>query len=152
MNTDDTSWICGLMRLNTDALGFVPQSTVYSQYVRHGRYIMQTDAHGRNVGYLLHGAAKPGCVLTVAQHCIDNDKRLQGFGRVAFETLLDRAVQANCKSIRLKCAEELPSNEFWRGMGFDVIRVDHPVNRRKRAINVYWLDLRHMVAALPLHI
>lgn len=137
----ERSWIAGLMRENYEAVGFLPFSTLERQYIANERYILQTEEHGRNVGYLLHGALHPGGILTVAQHCIQYDSRLRGYGEVAFQTLIDRAKHANCRAIKVRCAAELPSNEFWCAMGLQVVNVKHPINRRNRAINVMMLDL-----------
>lgn len=138
--SNDTSWIAGLMRQNYDAVGFLPYEAV-QEYIDLGRYVMQTNEHGVKVGYLLHGKPTPGGILTVAQHVIEVDKRLHGYGQEAFNVLLDRAKQANCRAIKVRCAEDLPSNAFWQEMGLEVVNVQHVANKRKRAINVLLLDL-----------
>ena len=135
-----TSWIAGLMSKNTDALGFLPFAAI-DRYVMSGQYVMQTDQHGNNIGYLLHGKPTPGSILTVAQHCIEEDKRFRGYGRDTFQELLSRAERANCRAIKVRCAADLPSNAFWLEMGFQIVRIDHRANRRNRDINVMLLDL-----------
>jgi GNAT superfamily N-acetyltransferase len=145
---DDTSWIVGLMRANYDAIGFIPETTVAEQYIRQERYILQLDERGNRVGFLLHGAVHSGGLLTVAQHCIDDDHRLHGYGEQAFETLLSRARQGGCHGIKLRCASELPSNEFWQRMGLIHTATQHPVTVRHRTINIYLLDLWPTLFAL----
>ncbi len=103
--------------------------------------MLQEDEVGRRVGYLLHGKPTQGGLLVVSQHCIDTDKRLRGYGEKAFQEVIERARQANCKGIKLRCAEGLESNAFWQAQGLEVVSVQHPQNWRKRAINVYLLDL-----------
>lgn len=137
---NETSWIAGLMRENYDAVGFLPYEAV-QEYMDLGRYILQTDESGIKVGYLLHGKPMPGGILTVAQHCIETDKRLHGHGQEAFKTLLDRARAANCRAIKVRCASDLPSNEFWRAMGLEVVNVRQGGRKRQRDINVMLLDL-----------
>jgi hypothetical protein len=137
---EETSWIAGLMKENYDAVGFLPYEAV-QEYIDLGRYIIQTDERGNKVGYLLHGKPTPGGILTVAQHCIETDKRLRGHGQDAFEELLNRARQANARAIKVRCASDLPSNEFWKSMGLEVVNIKHPNNARKRDINVMLLDL-----------
>lgn len=138
---DDYGWIIGLMRVNSEALGFIPDQRIFDWYIPNECYVMQHDERGRKVGYLLHGLPQSGRILTIQQHCIELDKRMRGYGETAFDTVLERARQAQCRAITLRCAEELPSNEFWKALGFKLTNVDHHPNRRKRAINVYTLDL-----------
>jgi hypothetical protein len=138
---DDLAFICGLMRENYEAVGFLPNTVIRQRYISLGRYVLQTDERGRKIGYLLHGKPTPGGLLTVAQHAIDYDRRLNGHGQAAFETLLDRAKHANCRAIRVRCAADLPANSFWQSMGLDLVGIQHVANKRKRAINILWLDL-----------
>ena len=137
----DTSWIAGLMRHNYEAVGFLPLSALDRQYIANDRYIIQSHENGNRVGYLLHGKPTAGGILSVAQHCIEDDKRLNGYGQQAFEALLERARQANCRAIKVRCAQGLPSNDFWRRMGLAVTRIDRTENARRRAVNVMLLDL-----------
>jgi hypothetical protein len=137
----DLSWIEGLMKANYEAVGFIPNTTLYEDYIVTERYILQTDERGRRVGYLLHGKPRPGGLLVVSQHCIDMDKRLHGYGEAAFRELMERAKIANCRGIKLRCAEDLESNAFWQSQGLELASVQHPENTRHRAINVYLMDL-----------
>lgn len=129
------------MRENYEAVGFIPITTVAQRYIARGQYILQPNHRGSPVGYLLHGKPTAGGVLTVAQHVVDLDWRTRGYGRQAFIELLARARIANCRAIHLRCAEGLPSNEFWASMGFETTSVLTPANVRQRAINVMVLDL-----------
>lgn len=141
MRMDDVSWIAGLMRENYEAVGFLPLNSLQSQYAGNGRYILQCDERGNRIGYLLHGNPKPGGILSVAQHCIQFDKRLRGYGEETFHKLILRARHANCRAVKVRCAAGLPSNEFWLAMGLELVKVDDGPNRRKRPINVLLLDL-----------
>jgi len=135
------SWIVGLMKQNYDAVGFIPSPTLQSQYIAAGRYVLQCDERGKPVGYILHGSVRPGRVLVVSQHCIDLDKRLHGYGRQAFDTVVERAKMANCRGITLHCAADLASNAFWQAVGLQLTSVKSPANTRQRQIHVYALDL-----------
>jgi len=138
---DDISYIVGLMRENTDAVGFIPQTTVESRYVREERYIIQADERGKRTGYVLHGKPTAGGVLTIAQAVIDHDFRERGHGRLAVESVIERARFAKVREIVLRCADDLEANVFWRALGFTKINATQPNNRRRRAINVYALGL-----------
>jgi hypothetical protein len=137
----DLSWIVGLMKANSEAVGFIPETTLEEDYLTTGRYILQCNEQGQRVGYLLHGLPRPGGLLVVSQHCIDMDKRLHGYGEEAFRELVERARIANCRGIKLRCAEDLESNVFWQSQGLEHVSTQHPDNRRKRAINIYLMDL-----------
>lgn len=138
--SDDVGWIAGLMRENYEAVGFIPYRGI-EKYIHTGRYILQSNEVGKSVGYLLHGKLSPGGIVVVSQHCIDMDKRMKGYGEKAFLTLLERARVNNCRAIKVRCAADLPSNDFWLEMGLKVTRVMNPNNQRHRQINVMVLDL-----------
>ena len=130
------SWISGLHRENSDALGFIPMPTIDRQYVQHGRYVLQKDAKGRNVGYLLHGVIAPGRSVVLSQACIQHEKRLKGFGEEAVSALVDRSEKSGASSIRLRCAEDTSAVEFWNHLGFNLERWEIPGNKRNRRIAV----------------
>jgi hypothetical protein len=133
---DTLEFILGLMRQNTNALGFIPSTTVDSRYVTNGLYLVKLKT-----GYLLHGVPKTGQRLTIAQHCVEFDKRNHGHGMDLVNQLIERAALAQCKNIVLRCADGLPANDFWLLAGFEHTATLKPGNQRKRAINVYTLDL-----------
>lgn len=136
---DDLSFIIGLMQQNTDALGFIPEPTVRQRYDE--RYIIQTDDYGRKRGYLLHGSPAPGGVLTIAQACIEFNHRRNGFGFSVVQQLIDRADAAQVRAIKLRCADDLEANRFWKAAGFELTKQEYPHNRRQRIINTYLLDM-----------
>lgn len=127
-------WIIGLMRENYEAVGFIPATTVEQRYIAQGRAIIQTDARGRNVGYLLHGALRYAAPISVAQHCIDIDNRLRGYGEAAVQTLIARAARIGASAITVRCADTLPSVDFWRAQGFQVRRIIPGGAARNRSI------------------
>lgn len=133
------SWIAGLMRENYEAVGFIPDTKLRDHYLAHERYVLQTDESGRRVGYLLHGVPQPGHSLTVAQHCIQVDRRSHGYGEAALAELIERADRVGCPSIRVRCATDLDSLEFWLGQGFRLLEVVPGGVRRQRQIARLWL-------------
>jgi GNAT superfamily N-acetyltransferase len=137
---NDFDFILGLMRQNTNALGFIPDGSIEHQYVANGRHIIQTE-RGRPVGYILHGKPTAGGVLTIAQACIEYDKREKGYGIDVVNTLIERAKQTNCRAITLRCAEDLAANAFWKMTGFEHTSTLTVANTRRRKLNVYTLDL-----------
>lgn len=87
------------MAENTDALGFIPNTTLKARYVAKSRYVLQTDERGRPVGYLLYGALRYGQAVCISQACIQYEKRLRGYGEKAFFELLRRSRLAGASSI-----------------------------------------------------
>jgi L-amino acid N-acyltransferase YncA len=130
----ESSWIVGLMRQNTDALGFIPSTTVENRYIRRGDYILQCDERGNRIGYLLHGPIYQGRNAHVVQHCIELDKRNRGYGQLAVLELIRRCDIVGASSIRLRCATDLPSLEFWRSCGFVVAAIVPGGEQRQREI------------------
>jgi GNAT superfamily N-acetyltransferase len=138
-------WIAGLMAENSDALGFIPITTLQDQYIAQQRYVLQLDECGNKVGYLLHGAIYYGQSVVISQHCIQYEKRLRGYGEMAFAVLLDRARKSGASSIKLRCADDLPAVQFWQNLGFQIRRVVPGGERRRRMIIEMFYPL-----ALPL--
>lgn len=140
---DIANWIAGLMRENYEAIGFIPEPTVRFRYIRHGRYILQVKENGRPVGYLLHGAIQCGQPVVISQHVIDYDHRLRGYGEAAFREFFERCRYGGASSIHLRCANNLPSVEFWQHCGFRIDAVLPGGLSRQRMIN-------SMICELPL--
>lgn len=131
---DTTSWICGLMKYNYEAVGFIPQPTVKYRYISQNRYILQSDERGRPVGYLLHGALRRGHSCVISQHCIDYDARRRHYGVLAFRQFVERCEFSGVSSIHLRVAEDLPAVSFWQACGFRVDAVVPGGQRRGRMI------------------
>lgn len=133
------------MRENYEAIGFIPQTTIADRYIRKHRYVLQEDERGHNVGYLLHGAIQCGAPCVISQHVIQYEKRLHGYGEQALQTLLERCEYGGASSIHLRCADTLPSVQFWQSCGFQALRVVPGGMRRQRMIIEMYYPL-----ALPL--
>lgn len=140
---DIANWIAGLMAENTDALGFIPNTTLKTRYIAKSRYVLQADERGRTVGYLLYGALRYGQPVVIAQSCIQYEKRLRGYGEKAFLELLRRCRLAGASSIHLRCADDLPAVQFWQSLGFQILKIEPGGARRGRMIvkMVYLLSL-----------
>jgi len=145
---DDADYIIGLMRENTDAVGFIPAPAIRERWARTGNYVLQTTCLGRPRGYLLHGPAKPGRPLHINQACIDYDHRLRGFGLLAVREVLERAEQAGCTSLQLNCATDLAATHFWIAAGFRPIGIRPGGTSRRRTVLLFQLPL-HQPRPLP---
>lgn len=130
----DLEFICGLMRHNTDALGFIPRPALLERWIKQGNYIIQRDRFAKPIGYLLHGPVNDERTLYINQACIELDKRNRGFGKTALNTLLNRAIEAHATTILLRCATDLDAVEFWMSCGFNPIAITPGGARRHRTI------------------
>ena len=134
MQRDIASWIAGCMAENYEAVGFIPLPTVRQRYIARGHFILQCNERGIPVGYLLHGPLDSGRVCVVTQHVIVEDRRLHGYGMAAIHTLLSRCRSAGVSTLRLHCALDLPSLQFWRAAGFHVYDLHKGGRARSRQI------------------
>jgi hypothetical protein len=137
----DITFVKLLMRVNSNAVGFIPTQGI-ERAAAKGCIIIQRMGK-ENIGYLLFGPIKPGEDVHIWQECIDKDVRRLGCGRDAFFELYYRAVLAGARGIKLRCADELPSNLFWQAQGFNLVKKETPNNRRKRAVNIFYMSLDH---------
>lgn len=144
-----TEFICGLMRENTDAVGFIPRPTVLKEFILKDRYILQVNRFGKVVGYLLHGPTRPDRHMKIHQACIRLDKRNHGFGVAAVRTLFARALKRQALTITLHCADELEATLFWCKCGFVPIDYRPGGKRRRRAIITFRADLTNTVGSTP---
>ena len=146
---NDADFIIGLMKTETDALGFIPSTAIRSRWIAKGRFIIQRDRRGRRRGYLLHGPANPGRELYVNQICIEYDHRLRGYAGLVVRELLNRAHQADCTAINLRCAADLTANYFWMACGFTLQTILPGGKRRNREICTYRISLLKINLPLP---
>lgn len=138
---DDADFIIGLMKTETDALGFIPCTAIRSRWIPTARYIIQRDRHGRRRGYLLHGPARPGKPLYVHQVCMEYDHRLRGYATLAVRELVRRAQFAEASEIRLRCAFDLDANLFWQACHFYATGIHPGGDRRNRLIIEYTMPI-----------
>ena len=145
MKEDISSWIVGLMRTQSDALGFIPSTSVHDKYVCAENFIIQHDEHGAKVGYILHGPIRYGKNVVISQAVIDMEKRRRHYGFLAVDELVTRCKSRNASSISLRCAADLEAVQFWQAVGFQLNDIVPGGERRGRMICRFFLPL-----ALPL--
>lgn len=143
MTIDPADYIIALMRRETDALGFIPAPHIRNHLVAREQYLIQTDGHAHPRGYLLHGPPKPGRPLRIYQVCVDIDHRRILYATRMIETLRHRARTAGATRILLRCAADLPANQFWLALGAKPILIQPGGKRRNRLIITYDLPLFH---------
>lgn len=134
---DDIQFIRQLMKENSKSLGFIPISAVKKAYNEGRVFLYYTN--NKKIGYLLFGPVKKGKDVTIWQMCIDKQKRRRGFGKKLFNRLYRLALKTSAKGIRLRCADDLPANQFWKSLGFQLVST--VLSKRRRKINIYYLPL-----------
>jgi len=134
MAITDADFICGLMKHNTNALGFIPRPTIEERFIPRGNYVIQHNLFRKRIGYLLNGPLHKDGTLHVHQACIDLDRRLRGFGAIAWNQLLQRAIRQNARRVLLRCAEDLEAIHFWTQLGFHETHRSTGGQRRHRTI------------------
>lgn len=134
-------FICGLMRHNSDALGFIPSTAIAGRWVEQGTYILQKNRFGKPVGFLLHGNVNDDHTMYIHMACIEINKRNRGFGKAAVAHLIKRALRGRARTILLRCASDLDAVSFWQSCGFTPIGVTPGGTRRQRTIIQYEMTL-----------
>lgn len=124
-----------LMKDNYEAVGFLPQSAI-EKGIAERRVYNQID-NAEWVGYLISGPLRLGGTAHIWQECIDKSARRYGSGQRLFLDYLADCIRVGVHYIMLRCADDLPSNIFWKSMGFTLIGTSRPNNKRKRSINIY---------------
>jgi hypothetical protein len=127
------------MKQDYEAVGFLAQGAVEEHWAA-GRIILQKEG-GEIYGYLVHGPIRPAHPVNVVQTLVDMDARRLKAGEAMFYELVNRGVTGLALRIRLRCAEDLPSNFFWQAMGFRKVNTVYPDNKRRRGLNVYEFNL-----------
>lgn len=140
-----SSWIAGLMKANSNLVGFIPEPTVQNRYIKKHQLILQHDNLGNKVGFLLHGPVRYAQPVTISQAVIDFDKRWKGYGCVAVNELVNRAVIRNATCVKLRCATNMDAIDFWKTMGFEIVSIDLGENSRKRKV-------ANLIKLLPLQL
>lgn len=136
-----TEFICGLMRQNTDALGFIPRSYIQRYFIPRYLYVIQLNRFRKPIGYLLHGPVNRHGIMHIHQACIELDKRNRGFGLAAVQRVINRAKRQHAHTILLRCAADLDAVLFWRAIGFQPTHLSPGGARRRRTIVNFRLEL-----------
>ena len=118
----------------TNALGFIPR-TKLEHYHRRGQVLVATE-NGDLCGMLIHGTGRNG-IMRIHQAAVEYDARRIHHGLGLVEQLAIKATAAGCHVIRLRCADDLPSNAFWLAAGFFRYGQTLGGKRRGRLINLY---------------
>jgi len=138
---DTLAYITWQMARDSNALGFIPKTTLKSRYLARNLYLLQRNSLGEKIGYLLHGPPKAGQALYVHQCVIRLDHRRRLHATRLVCSLIARARLNGVDALHLRCALTLEASFFWPTLGFRLHHVENGGPGRNRKIGVYTLDL-----------
>lgn len=122
-----------LQKKNAEALSFYPKQ-VFEREQKNGRLFLGL-LNGQPSGYLYVGAG--GGDVKCHQICIQYDARRKLYGAMLAITMEQYAKDHHSDSITLRCGFDLDANNFWKEMGYNVIRIVDGGIRRMRKINIW---------------
>lgn len=138
---NNLEFVRSLMKENSKALGFIPISAVRKACDENRLFIYSKN--NERIGYLLFGPVRNGKNVTIWQICVDEKRRNMGFGKKLFDRLYKLALETGARGIRLRCADDLPANYFWKSIGFKLIGTVLSKNKRRK-INIYYLPVHKL--------
>jgi hypothetical protein len=103
------------------------------------RQVMIATENDEPCGFLVHGNGWPQ--MRIYQACIQYDARRREHGMALVAQLAEKARLSGCHDLRLWCADDLDSNDFWRAAGFEFVRQRTGGQRRGRLHNLWVLRL-----------
>jgi len=133
-----SSYAVSLHDRHHDQLGFLPRDT-FELAARRGRLLIATE-NGEACGMLLVGQRNH--VLRIHQTCVEEDLRRLKHATEMVAAALSLPGLNQVRQIKLRVADDLPANQFWRAIGCRVTHQTRGSIRRGRLINHYYLDVR----------
>lgn len=128
-----------LRRKEAYCLGFIPAES-YPDAMRRHRLIIALE-NGEPAGFVLW--AKRGSVLRFHQTAVTHELRRLKHATSIVTAALNTAEGRAAKSIKLRVAEDLQANSFWKAIGFKIYTVVPGGKTWKRNINCYRLSTRN---------
>ncbi|MFZ4828883.1 MAG: GNAT family N-acetyltransferase [Phototrophicaceae bacterium] len=121
---------------NKKELGFINRGTIIESIKRYEVAIVESDGYGI-VGFI-HYRHRLDSQTTLYNLAVKHPFRNCGMGRRLIEFLKQDALASQKLTIRLKCPEELASNQFYERYGFKLMSVE---NGKHRRLNIWVLNL-----------
>lgn len=117
-------------------LGFVLRPSL-EQSIRDGELIVAV--RGQVIVGLIHYHHRRDQQTTVYHFAVDLSNRRCGIGRTLVDDLVSEAREVGKEFILLKCPVKLIANEFYRSVGFILVRTE---TGKERQLNVWQLQLQ----------
>ncbi|NER39703.1 MAG: GNAT family N-acetyltransferase [Oscillatoria sp. SIO1A7] len=100
---------------------------------------IEIAGHQKACGFCHFHCRKDG-QTTIYSLAVLQEYQKQGWGRLLFYKVLCAAIEAGSDRIVLKCPENMPSNNFYKHLGFEMR--DRLVRKNKRTLNVWQYKIK----------
>lgn len=135
---EEMTAIKALVDAHRRELGFVPLPALREALRRGWLYVAEVE--GRILG-MIDWWARRDAVVVLYNIVVDPQQRSAGVGRQLVATMIAWARERRAGEIQLKCPAELPANDFYRRLGFQLTRREAG---RRRPLNCWSLPLREI--------
>lgn len=123
-------------------LGFIP-AIAYDQAIRRGRLFIELE-NDEPCGFCLWAKRKK--VIRIHQTAVVEDARRLKHATSIVTTVLNTREGKSAATLRLRVADDLPANHFWRSIGCEIIGTQPGGKTWNRTINLYQLKLKNRMA------
>jgi len=130
----DLKYIVHLSKIESNCLGFIPKMAYESAItgIKKGKRwsdvcndrIWVCVCNGDLVGFALASFGRTNSINKqgkISQICIQEDARKISRGRMLLDNVISYGAQVYTVGFSCGCADDLPSNLFWRLMGWDYV-------------------------------
>jgi GNAT superfamily N-acetyltransferase len=146
----DVAFIDKLQKENAHAVGFI-QRTIWDRYVFGGErnfVVFICEKNSDMVGYVLLTPGKGTNTYTrIQQIAVREDARRLDYGSALIAVVRDFCETFNRTGARLRCRQDLESNNFWQALGFQRYgvwekgKINHVGMKASNDINLWEIDL-----------
>lgn len=156
----DLLYIIDLSKKENHSIGFIPKMAYESAITgiktgdrwstKCNDKLWVCECNNQLVGFVLASFGQYNAVWKygkIAQICLQVDARMMQRGRMLLDSVIDYGKKINTNSFSCGCADDLPSNLFWRTMGWiqisDRMGISHKNTWKqtsKRKVNIYRFD------------
>lgn len=131
-----------LARCDYEAVGFIPRPRL-EMYEAAGQILVEKE-NDEPCGVVVFGNGWP--TLRIYQAIVQYDARRRERGLHLVERTIAEAKRRGCELVSLWCADDLPSNEFWKAAGFTRLqqRAGGATRQRKHHLWILHVDSPQM--------
>lgn len=139
-------------KLHREQLGFLSRVAIET-YAERGQIIPAVD-NGDFVSYALFYDGVNGntpkrepTILRIHQICTQYDARMLQHATHLVNRLIDIAAAKGLTKLRAWVADDIPANDFWTTIGFEIVATRVGGHTRERLHNCYMLDIGETTAS-----
>jgi ribosomal protein S18 acetylase RimI-like enzyme len=133
----DTDSIKKIADANRKELGFIMHVQIQEAIEQKRIFIEIIDQN--ILGFVIFRHRKRDLQTTLAEICVAKEYRGQGIGKRLINALSNECEEKSRSFIQLKCPVDLPSNNFYKNIGFTYISTEPGKTRKLNVwrINIY---------------